>query len=258
MQNKTPSEHPPRMRKRTAPWMAGLALPFALFVGSVNAQWHVVDETAVSTNQKGFASQLAKTVEQYTTQLKEYATQLQQYQQMLSSIQGLTTGMSLKPNQLEHITNTEAIIQAKCAGSGGAGVVNSLMNSMSSLMTKPIGETQQMLCAQIVIQQVQKYNKTVDMLNKLQGYSGTFQEVETAAKGVESMADSNRASTQVEQYSSAVQTEMANWQAEMHAADSIISTLQAQQSILGHIALKGSNQTLGTVVQAAAFAKAFH
>lgn len=256
--HKASNERPFRVRRSRPTRPLVLALTLSLFAGSACAQWHVVDEVAISTSEKGFASQLAKTIEQYSTQLKEYATQLQQYQQMLSSIQGLTTGMSLKPSQLERVTNVDSIIQGKCTGTGGGGLVTGLMNSMASLMTQSISQTQQTLCAQIVTQQIDKYNKTVDMLNRLHDYSDTFQKVENVARAVESMADSNRASTQVEQYSSAVQTEMAHWQAEMNVADSVIATLQAQQSILGHIALKGSNRTLGNVVQAAAFAKAFH
>ena len=41
------------------------------------------------------------------------------------------------------------------------------------------------------------------------------------------------------------------------AYDAMIKTLQQQQQILAHVALKGSNTILGTVVQAAALKAAF-
>lgn len=244
---------------RTRPMLtSSVAMVLVLFATSVDAQWHVVDDTAIANNKAGFASQLAKTVDQYTTQLKEYATQLEQYRQMLSSIQGLSTGMSLTPNTLQTITNSSSIIEGRCAGPGGADTVNTIMNSMSALMGQSISQTQQAICVKIVTQQIDKYNKTVTMLNKLHGYAGEFQQVESVVRAMDTFADTGRASVQVEQYGKAVQTEMADWQAEMQIDDSVIATLQSQQSILAHIALKGSNTTLGNVVQAAAFAGAFH
>lgn len=229
------------------------------FASGASAQWAVIDAGNIATNQAGFASQLAKTVEQYAQQIKQYQTQLQQYQQMLSSIRNLSNGLSLAPNRLQQITNTDALIQGKCAGaSSPAGLVSSVMNSMSSLMTQSITQTQQMLCAQIVLTQVDKYNKTVIMLNRLHDdYGGQFQQMDQMAAGVDTQADAERAATQVAKYSSAVSTDMSNWQAQMQADDAVISTLQSQQSILGHVALKGSSTVLGNVVEAATFAAAF-
>lgn len=251
--------HRPKAQRHARVAVAAcVALALTLFAGSVSAQWHVVDDTAIANNKAGFASQLAKTIEQYTTQLKEYATQLQQYQQMLSSIPGLRTGMSLVPNTLQPITNVSSIVEGKCAGPGETGGISTLLNSMSSMMGESISQTQQVLCAQIVTQQIDKFNKTVAMLNKLHGYAGQFQQVENVVNAMSTLADTGRASIQVEQYGKAVQTEMADWQAEMQADDSVIATLENQQSILAHIALKGSNSTVGNVVQAAAFEAAFH
>ncbi len=253
----TASSRQTRCRQR---WLAFvLAFGCCGFAGSASAQWAVIDAGNIATNQAGFASQLAKTVEQYTQQIQQYQTQLQQYQQMLSSIQNLSNGLSLAPNQLQQITNTDALIKGKCSGaSSPAGLVSSVMNSMSSLMTQSITQTQQMLCAQIVTTQVDKYNKTVTMLNKLHDdYGGQFQQMDQMAAGVDTQADAERATTQVAKYSGAVSTEMSNWQAQMQADDAVISTLQSQQSILGHVALKGSSTLLGNVVQATTFAAAF-
>jgi len=230
-----------------------------LVAGGVSAQVVVVDPGSIASNEQGFATQLAKTIEQYAKQIQQYETQLRQYQQMLSSIQSLNNGLSLAPNQLQHVTNTASLIRGKCAStSSPAGIVSGVMNSMSSLMAQSITQTQQMLCGQIVTTQIDKYNKTVDMLNKLNGYSNQFQQVESIARSISTVADSGRAATQVEKYSSAVATEMSNWQAQMKADDAIIETLQNQQSILGHIALKGSSTVLGNVIQATTFAAAFH
>jgi hypothetical protein len=236
-----------------------LSVAVVMWAGDVSAQILVYDQTNTTANQQGFASQLAKTIDQYTTQLKEYATQLQQYQQMLSSVTSLSNGLSLQTNQLQPVTDVASLIQGKCSDSSSAGgLVSSVMNSMSSLMTQNISQTQKMICAQIVTVQVDKYNKTVAMLNKMNGYGSQFQQLESIARAADTLADTGRTSAQVEKYTSAVTTEMANWQAEMKANDAVIATLQDQQAILGHIALKGSPTLLGTVVQATTFAAAFH
>lgn len=248
------------------------ALLAAMFISiltaaSVCAQVVVVDPANVSTNQTGFATQLAKTVEQYkqqilqyTKQLQQYELQLQQYQQMLSSIQNISNGVSLMPNELQRVTNTAALIQGRCSSTAGvSGVVSTLMNSMSSLMTQSITQAQQILCERIVTTQIDKYNQTVDMLNKLHDqYGDQFQQLESLFGSGSSMADTDRASGQVQKYSDALATEMGNWQTRMKADDAVIETLQSQQSILGRVAMKGSSTTLGNVVQATTFAAAFH
>jgi len=64
-----------------------------IFAGTAHAQVLVTDNAAISTNQEGFKSQLAQTVEQYTKQgmqyakqLQQYETQLQQYEQMVMKV----------------------------------------------------------------------------------------------------------------------------------------------------------------------------
>lgn len=248
--------------------MVALALACAVYAGGATAQVLVHDQGILSANEEGFKSQLAKTtseyakqLEQFQKQVQQYETQLQQYQQMLSSIQNISNGLSLAPNQLQQITNTDSLIQGACpssSGSGGlTGLVSNMMNSMTSLMSQSIRQSQLQICGQIVTTQVAKYNSTVDMLNNLHDYGSQFQQLDNLLQGNPTQADAERAAAQVEKYNSAVNTQMSNWQASMKADDAIISTLQGQQSILGRVALNGSNTVLGNVVQAGAFAAAF-
>ena len=227
------------------------------FGGNAMAQGVMVnDPTAIGK----LISQYAKQIEQFKKQVEQYTLQLQQYQQMLSSIQNISNGVSLAPNQLQHVTNADALIRGKCSGnSSPAGLVSALMNSMSSLMNQSITQTQETICGQIVTTQIKKYNETVDMLNRLHDeYGNQLRQLEHMAGKVNTQADSGRASTQVQKYSDAIATEMGNWQARMKADDAVIETLQNQQSILGHVALNGSSTPLGNVIQATTFAAAFH
>lgn len=229
-----------------------LSLAGALTTSRASAQMVVIDPGNISTNQSGFASQLAKTIDQYRQQIEQYAKQIQQYQlqvqqyqQMLSSIENIPNNLSLAPNRLQPVTDTQSLIQGRCSSaSGSAGLVSVVMNSMSSLMTQSIAQTQQMLCGQIVATQVHKYNVTVDMLNKLNGYSDQFAQLDGLMNFGSTQADTDRASTQVQKYGVAIATDLGNWQARMNADSAVISTLENQQSILGHIALDGSNSHL--------------
>lgn len=229
----------------------------ATFAGSAIAQGVVTnDPTAIGK----LIAQYSKQLEQFRQQVQQYQLQLQQYQQMLSSLQNIPNKVSLASNKMEHVTNTEALIRGKCSGASGvAGLVSTVMNSMSSLMSKSITQTQQMLCEQIVLTQIEKYNETVDMLNNLHDkYGNQLEQLENVFGKSASMADSGRASGQAQKYSDGLATEMSNWQARMNAYDAAIDTLQNQQSILAHVALKGSSTPLGNVIQATTFAAAFH
>lgn len=229
---------------------------FATFTGGATAQGIITnDPTAIGK----LIAQYSKQIEQFRQQVQQYTLQLQQYQQMLSTIQNIPNSVSLSPNQLEHVTNTGALVRGKCSGNSGAGrLVSTVMNSMSSLMTQSITQTQQVLCEQIVLTQIKKYNETVDMINQLHDkYGNQLQRLESAFGSSASMADTGRSAGQAQKYSDGLATEMSNWQARMKADDAVIETLQQQQSILGHVALKGSSTRLGNVIQATTFAAAF-
>lgn len=245
---------------------AVLSLACVVYAGGASAQVLVHDQGVITGNQEGFQSQLAKTVSQYEkqiqqfkTQVDQYTTQLQQYEQMLTSIMNISNNLSLAPNQLQEVTDIDPLIQGKCSGAAGVGsLVSSVMNSMSSLMTQSITETQKMICAQIVTTQVHKYNQTIEMLNKLQGYSAHFKVIDDALTTNDKSGDREQVTAQAANYNNAVATDMGNWKAQMEADDAVISTLENQQSILGHVALKGSSTVLGNVIQATTFAAAFH
>jgi hypothetical protein len=236
-----------------------------IFAGAAHAQVLVTDTTAISTAEEGFKSQLAQTVEQYTKQgmqyakqLEEYQTQLNQYQQILSSIQGLATGgISLTSGQLQTIDNASNLVQQSCPGANGGGVLGEMTSIVTSSFSQSITQNQQNICAQIVLAQVDKYNKTVKVVNDTQQFGKQLQQITANLGKLTTQGDSNRASANAEFQSSQISSEMVDWQSQMQKDDAIINTLQQQQGILAKVALNGSNTILGNVVQAGAFAAAF-
>jgi hypothetical protein len=232
------------------------ALVACVAAGGANAQILVTDSASISADESGFAAQLAKTVDQYTTQLQQYANEVSQYQQMLSSIQGLSSGMSLVPTMLEPISDESSYVEASCPG-GSSGIAATLMSSITSVLGQSTTQQQQQVCAQIVHWQIDKYNKTVVVMNQLNTYSSQFQQIEHTLASVSTMADTGRAANQAADYNNAVTTQMSGWRAAMQSDDAMISELQSEQSMLAQKALRGSNTVLGNLVQAAALKAAF-
>lgn len=236
-----------------------LALLIGLCACGAHAQVLVTDSDSIANNKAGFASQLAKTVDQYAKQLDQYETQLEQYKAILSSIQGLAAGgISLMPNTLQPINDSSSLVQQSCPGAGGGGVLGDLSSIVTSTFSRSITTTQQNICAQIVLAQVDKYNKTIKIINDMQQFGAALKDLTNQITSVTNQGDSNRVSANASVQNQQISADMANWDTQMKADDAVISTLQEQQGILAKVALNGSNTILGNVVQAGAFAAAFH
>lgn len=234
----------------------------SLFTGTVSAQWLVHDPGNAVINESGFASQLAKTIEQYAMQAQQYATQLQQYENMLTSIESIGTGISLFPKTMQRMSDTQIqkLVDQACPGpSLGGSVIGALASTLESeaSFNKPITESQQVICQQIVLLQADEYNVTVDAMGQLAVQASTVQKLSGLVNSISSMGKAASATSQTEQYISQLQTASETWRQQIQADDAVIQTLQRQQGILAKVALTGSNTVLGNVVQAAALKAAF-
>ncbi len=224
-----------------------------LLMGTTSAQGMPVYDNSQFLN---MLKSLAQDAKNYDELVSQYNQMVQQYQQMMYTVESLTTGFSLTQNQLQQIADTAPLIQANCTSGSSGGITGILMSQIGSLFSQNVSDSQKQICAQIITTQVDKYNKTVVILNKMNGYASLFNKVESAGQAISTMADSGRANNQAQVYTSALSTEMNNWEAEMKADDAIISTLQQQQIILTRVALKGTN-TVGNVAPLTTFDGAF-
>lgn len=211
----------------------GIALILGFAASSASAQWAVIDEANLANNQAGFYAQLQQTIQQLLTEK-------QQLEQLMSKITGLHLGIDLGKQSLQPLSDGERdnLIQMNCQSSTG-GLIGSAVSALTSLASHSIRDSQQQICAQIVMAQVDKYNITVGMLNKVHQYNTVFDQVSGIIDSVDTLADAGRATTQTQTYSNALTTEMANWRAQMEADDAIIRTLEDQQSMLARAALNG-------------------
>jgi hypothetical protein len=232
----------PQSKARAALAMAALTL---LFGGAASAQVVVVNPTGDLANKAGFAAQLAKTVESLQQEVA-------QYEQLLNTVQGLGTNISLVPNQLQPIGDPTALVDQSCPGASGGSLVSSVVTSISSSLTgtQSIADKQQELCQNITLLQIDEYNK-------LGGYGGTLQKLNSLANQVNSLGTSSGATTQAQTYAATISTEMNDWQAKLAGDESLIKALELQQGSLAKTAMRGQNTPLGNVIQAGALAAWF-
>jgi hypothetical protein len=240
----------------------GLLLICSLLASNVSAQVIVSDPilegqvTAVDTTQ---TASLAKQVLQYTTQLSQLQQQVSQYEQLLMTVEGLGTNISFGSNQLQPITDYSSLIDQNCPSSTGGSIVSGVVTAIASSIspTQSISASQQQLCAQITMVQIDEYNKTISIANLLDTYGGTLQKLNQLANEVHSLGTTSGATTQAATYSASVTSAMSQWQSQVAGDEGIIKALEQQQSVLAKVAMRGQNTILGNVMQAGALAAWF-
>ncbi|MBD8873460.1 hypothetical protein [Rhodanobacter sp. DHB23] len=244
-----------RSAGRNAALAVGLSAAATLFASPVAAQILVTDGASITANNAGFAAQLAKTVAQYVRQAEQLYQETQTTLQLISSVQGLTSNMSLLPNQMQEITDASPIIEANCGSN--LGIVGDLLNNVTSLINQNITQRQAQICAQIVQTQVDEYNLNVQMLQRLDQYSGYFSQVEGIISKAKTLGDANSANNQAQQYDASMNTEMNNFRTLIQAKESTIQSLQGIQSALAQQAMRGNSSLIGNAVQGVALTAAF-
>ena len=233
------------------------ALVLGLCTASVDAQWVVIDPANISQNLANFA----KTVVQYGKDIAQYQAVLAHYQQQLIQLTHMEFTVPQMQNTYAEVPLTQGMDVA-CPGTGAvSGVINGLISMASSSLdlSKSIAQNQMDICQQIVMRQNDKFNQTVKMINRLQThYAPNLQSLTSQISSVgTSEGAMSGAKGNVEVNTSALETEMRQWQGQIDADDRVIGMLQHTQTILATKAMQGSNTLLGNVVQAAAFQAAF-
>ncbi|RUL66563.1 hypothetical protein EKH79_01685 [Dyella dinghuensis] len=244
-----------------------LSLAASLLASPVNAQVFVTDQAAIAANHADATASYVKQGLQYAKQAQQYATQVEQLSQevamaqnILMKAQSLGHNIQLFDGQpLQPITDSESVIQSACPGAD-AGVIGDLLSSLASALSpnEPIAKRQQMICAQIVIFQIDEYNKTADALNQIGTVNmSTLAKLNDLIASVDTLGTSSNATAQAANITATMQAALGTWRTEIQADEDIIQTLKQQQSVLATVAMKGSNTVLGTLVQAAALQTAF-
>jgi hypothetical protein len=188
-------------------------------------------------------------------QIDQYVMQGQQYAQMLTKVMNLGTNFQLLPNTMQKI-DADPLVQANC-NSSSSSIIGSLLNDVTSLLNQTTAKSQQSICTQIIITQVDKYNSTVDMLSTLSVDSNAVKTLESAANTFSNMGESSSATTQGTSLNNQVSAQVNDWTAHLKADDAIISSLQDMQSTLARQAMNAKPDLAGEAVQAGALTAAF-
>lgn len=241
---------------RRAIAIVGLPLVMGL-VGQAHAQWQVIDSSSIASNEKGQASQLAQLV-------TEYQQLVTQYTSMLTSIGSLQNiGLSsINNSQMAIINDPSSLVAQACpSATDPVGIVVGALGLDSASMTANIQASQNAICQKITLLQIHKYNTVAQLLNEMTSYFGTLDSLNQKADQIigavtNAQGDREALSNQQTQAQAQLAAKFANVQGQLSADDAAIQTLQAQQSILGNIALKGSNSMIGNAMQTVVFAGA--
>jgi hypothetical protein len=222
---------------------AGLVLALGLVATSASAQaWEVVDHDAINAIKEGFK--------------KQADMEQRQLDQLTFQLAGLSLTTKLPDQDLKTLDDSaRAKLVDKSCGSGasdsigniksGLGALLSTSVDQSQLKNQPVSQSQQQICAGIVATEIDKYNVTVKMLDRAHDYKSTLDILTNSLNSVERAADANLLSSHAQVYSSALDTEIANWRMQMEAYDAMTRTLREQQAMLARIALNGTGSSDG-------------
>jgi len=227
-----------------------------LFTGPVRAQWATIDTAAINAAIAEYGEQAAR----WGKTLAQYQQQVAHYQQMIATVANLN--FSIQPTStLTRITDISGMVAQACPGSSRLADSASSIAGLASLnLGGNLAANQQTICQRITLLQIDKYNKTADMLGRMNQYSGLFGQIDdlrNRVSGANSVGDLQANTNEAVRNANKLTKEISDWQGQMAASDAAIRALQEQQSALANIALKGRSSPLGEIVQAGAFAAAF-
>ena len=237
-----------------------LSLGLLGHAGHASAQFIVNDPLSMAKAVTEYAEQANR----WKATLEQYQQTVQHYQQMIASVTSLSFSSVLPRNsRLQKITDAPTVIQQACPGVGGFdGVVDTLLGGSDA--ASPIRQVSQNLCQQAAQVRIDKYNDSVDMLERMQAYNGQMQQIDAlrnALGGSSAIGDLQANTNEATRTANKMQAELNFWRLKMAAYDSAISELTSRQSDLVRLSMRGSAGTagnlIGNAVQAGAFAAAF-
>jgi hypothetical protein len=212
-------------------------------------------------------------VASWFAELEKWATQLQNWQAMASRFNPSAITMALNGTQLKKLDfgDEAKFIEQSCPGSNISislsGLINTALSSIiNSGVTDDIPKSQLKLCYLIAKLQVDKYNRTVDIVAQINGYAGQVKNLQELFNNLSDtiatltgkpLADITNKMQITQQNMSNMQDMMETYKSSMKADDEAIASLQAMQNNLGRIALRGKPTPIGQAVELVTFKSLF-
>lgn len=256
-------ETPPRIAKTPS---AGFRLRFTAMAISVAAllvfpaKGYTVPVVEVGLNTLNSTLTEANTLAAQAEALAEYSTQAQRFlettqnwaQKLAKFNQIIASPLMPQGVKLEPVP-LEWNVAERC----GAGNIMSLSGILTALDLSPGGDIlaqQRNICAAIQVMENQKYNETVEVVQKtmpdMRKVLDRIKDIRDLWSGEGAMAEASANAVVSDAY---MQADFATWEKKTEGYDKQIQALTKMQQILAQRALKGTGQSpLGTVVKAAA------
>jgi prefoldin subunit 5 len=108
----------------------------------------------------------------WVTELENWVQELNSWQTQISSLQNQLTNLGLNPTGLKQLTAADKtnLVNDTCPGPNPlSGVMQAITQVLSNDANANIAQRQQAICQQIVQLQIDKYDRSVDMLNRING-----------------------------------------------------------------------------------------
>lgn len=237
------------------------AARIVLAVAAISASMHAAAQVIVNDT-IGVGKQIAEYAEQarrWGETLAQYQRQIAAYQQMVSTISGLSI-QSLLPQQPLQRLDEERLAEQACPGAGS--MVSDVLSAVTGVdLNGPVLQNSQRLCVMTIKLKVKMYNESVERANRLNVYDSGLKRVLSHIDSLTGSASSNgntqRLILETAQKEAQLKVEMENYAANMASYQTLLKTLEDQQSVLARVSLRGKASLLGNVTQAATFAAAF-
>lgn len=245
-------------RKAALTLSVGIAIGIA--GGTARAQLVTIDPAHIAQDVANFG----KTMAQYAKELAHYQAVVQHYQQQLIRLTHMDFTLPTMQNSYEEISSSDARDQVARAcpstrTDGVAGAVTGLLQIFTPDVNKSLLENQRIICEQVQFRQIDKYNLTVKMMNRLKDYTKKLESLQKQQDdGGTSEGSLAGTMSNMQMNSLALDNEMQTWTGQIQADDQMIVYLQSQKSVQAREIFNGSNTIIGNVIQAGAFAAAFH
>ena len=249
----------------------GLALATSLFAGSAGAQLVVADPGGLAQSVASFSQTItqyglevknfAVQASRWTSTVAQYAAVMAHYKQQLISLQNLNSSMVQATNNFTK-RNPAEDLKLFCPGPETPLIdIRGIVQQFTANLTANITTQQQKVCENISKLQDQRYNETVDFVQKLANDNNVaMMNIETQRNRVGTAQGALAANeNETARYVARTTTDMQIWQAKLSGYDVQLEFLKAQQSALATRALEGdsSNPRLwGEATQAAVLAAA--
>jgi len=247
---------------KTHPFLVATAR-IVIAVAAISATTHAAAQLGVIVNDtQSMAKEAAEYLEQakrWSETLAQYQRQIAAYQQMVSTVSGLGI-QSVIPQQPLQKLDPDKLAEQNCPGAGN--MVTDVLAAVTSIdLTGPVVKNAQRICVLSTKLKVKMYNESVERANRINVYDSGLKKIvnviDSLSGSPNSVGNTQRMILETAQKDAQLKMEMENYAANMASYESLLRTLESQQSVLSRAALRGKPSLLGNVTQAAAFAAAF-